>query len=160
MVDCLKNATANCPALTDVSHERINSPESSGNAFTKCSLPLFPAATTTAPLGLLNSKPLIMDSSTVSTTKTKTDVGQLILIILGTIVIVATIIVIIIVVCVSISRRRAAHRKSIFKDWRPNGQKVYRDEPQFVSTNIEHSGFRPINYSNRSGFLNEAVVMD
>jgi hypothetical protein len=160
MVVCLKNATSSCPALTDVSHERINAPEKSSEVFTKCGLPLFAAATTTAPLGLLNSKPVIMDNSTVTTTKTKTDVGQLVLIILGTIVIVATIIVIIIVVCVSVRRRRTAHRRSIFKDWRPNGQKVYRDEPQFVSTNIEHSGFRPINYSNRSGFLNEAVIVD
>jgi len=158
MNDCLKNATTNCAALTDVCHERINAAQYSGEAFTKCSLPLFAAATTNAPLPLLNTPPARPANMSAAVEQSKTDVGQLILIILGSIVIAATVIVIIIVIIVACRRRQAKHRRSIFKDWRPNGHKVYRDEPQYVAT--AQPGFRPLNYSHTSGFLNEAIVHD
>jgi hypothetical protein len=161
MNNCLTGVTANCPALTDVSHDRISSVDPSGAAYSKCGVPTFSAATTNAPVGLMDTNSMTPNAVYATTTKVKTDVGQLILIILGAIVITATIIVVLIVIILTVRRRRAAHRRSIFKDWRPNGQKVYRDEPQYVTTAAaEQEGFRPLRYTNRSGFLNEAVVVD
>jgi len=156
---CLKAATSDCPALTDVSYNKINSVDGSAQAYTTCGVQAFQEATTLSAVVLPDTgTPIPMQAST---TKPKgLNGGELVLVILGSIVIAATIIVIIIVIVLTVRRRRAAYRRSILRDWRPNGHKVYLDDPQFSQTQEirpAHSpAYRPYNFSNTSGFLNEA----
>jgi hypothetical protein len=61
----------------------------------------------------------------------------------------------------TISRRNASYRRSILKDWRPNGQRVYRDEPnQMNGAPDDFSGYRPVQYAYESGGIvnNGAMV--
>jgi len=171
---CLTTAASGCPALMDLTYDLIYSANQSGAAYAACGVTSLVAATTNAPVALLNplsmTPPAYLASTTSSGSSGGMDQGQLILIILGSIMIAATIVVIIAVIILTIRRRRAVHRRSILRDWRPNGQQVYMDDPRLVSANqgaqfIQggqvRSGqaiFRPVNYANNSGFLNEGAA--
>jgi len=50
------------------------------------------------------------------------------LIILGAILIAAIILIIIVGICWA-RRRNAIKKRNILRDWRPNGQEIYRDDP-------------------------------
>jgi len=154
MDTCLLSATYDCPALTDVAHDRIYNTPYSAEVFSKCGIAPFQAATTNAPVVLLDTNSMMMNSPTSTRSPGALDGGETLLIILGSIVIIATIIVILIVVIVTIRRRRAARRRSLLGAWRPNGHKVFMDEPTFIPAQNGNL-YRPIAISHNSGFLDE-----
>jgi len=157
MSTCLLEATNGCPALTDITHDRIYNVPNSAEVFSKCGVSPFLTATTNAPVALLDTNSMQPYPYTVTKSPDSLNGGEQLLVILGSIVIAATIIVIIIVIVLTIRRRRAEHRRSLLRDWRPNGQKVYMDdEPQFTTAQ-RGDLYRPVAISHNSGFLNEGV---
>ena len=144
MDSCLKNSTTNCPALTDVTYDRINSTVGGKESYMKCGLASPKPATTIAPLYTLASQ-----TPTPGTTSSsdKVDGTDLLIIILGSLLILATILVITVAICLACRRRREVRRRSILRDWRPNGHKVYRDEPQWIRQ--ERIDFRAANEGGR-----------
>jgi hypothetical protein len=156
MITCLLSSTNGCPALTDITHDRIYHAPNSVEVFSKCGIAPFQSATTNAPVALLDTNSMMPDLQTTTKFPGSLSEGETLLAILGSIFIIATLIVIIVVIIVTIRRSRAGHRRSILRDWRPNGQKVYIDEPQFHPAQNSNL-YRPITISHNSGFVEDTV---
>jgi hypothetical protein len=154
MNTCLLSATYDCPALTDVSHDRIYSTPYSAEAYTRCGIASFQAATTSAPVALLDTNSMMMDPDSTTRSPGALDGGETLLVILGSIVIIATVIVILIFIIVAIRKRRAADRRSLMGNWRPNGHKMYLDDPQFIPAQSGNL-YRPIAISHNKGYIDE-----
>jgi len=151
---CLLLWTNGCPSLTDISYDRIYKANYSVEVYTRCGVALFQPATTNAPVALLDTNSMMPDVVLTTRSPVALNGGEKLLVILGSIIIIATIIVIIIVIIVTIRRRRAAYRRSFLRDWRPNGHKVFIDEPQFHPAQIGNL-YRPIAISHNSGFVED-----
>jgi len=153
---CLISSTSGCPALTDIAHDRIYYTANSAAVYSMCGIAIFPAATSSAPVALFDANSMMPDPPTPTKSPGDLPGSELLLVILGSIVIITTIIVVIIVIILTIRRRRAVYRSTLLKDWRPNGHKIYRDEPQVPPA---HNGnlYRPIAISHNGGFVDETV---
>lgn len=150
MNNCLTDATSGCPALTDVTYARINSTSGGNAAYARCSIGLYQPATTSAPLDVLNTlpDPTYPPTTTSSSTSINGVKGtDLLIIILGAALVLATILIIIVAICLA-RRRNAIKKRTLLRDWRPNGQEMYRDEPnQFIRR--ETIDFRSANEGGR-----------
>jgi len=157
---CLVGTTTGCPALIDLTYDRINAVTAASAAYTACRLQQLMPATTSVPLVLFDTATPADTLDGTVTTAPDDGIGQLIIIILGCIVIASTIAVVIAVIVLAVRKRRS-HRQSILRDWRPNGQKVtYMDEAHlFLPSNQSprQSGYRPQNYADLNGIINQAV---
>lgn len=158
MNSCATNAAGNCPALMDLAYYTIFTVQGANSAYQKCAIAPPAMATTNAPVALFNT--MTTTGSTTNSNEILSTGVSILLIILGSIIIAATL-VILICMCVLLARRRhAAYRKSLLGDWKPNGQTVYRDQPQVMTTTqpVIQNVFRPLRYtSNQGPFVNEAA---
>jgi len=151
---CLLGATNGCPALTDISHDRIYNTPYSADAFTKCGIVPFQGATTNAPVALLDTNSMRPDPLSTTRFPGALTESETWLVTIGSIVIITTIIVVIIAIVLAIRRRRAEYHRSLLRDWRPNGHKVFIDEPKFYPAQNANL-YRPIAISHNSGFLED-----
>jgi len=157
---CLVGATTGCPALIDLTYDRINAVAGVSAAYAACMLPQFMPATTSVPLALFDTATPADTLDGTVTTAPDDGIGQMVIIILGCIVIASTIAVVVTVIVLAVRKRRS-HRQSILRDWRPNGQKVtYMDEAHLFPPSNQsprQSGYRPQNYADLNGIINKAV---
>jgi len=155
MTNCLDSSTAGCPALMDITHDRINNTLRSTEVFSMCGISPFQAATTNAPVALLDSNSIMPDPLSTTTLSGALDEGEKLLVILGSIVIISTFIVLIIVIVLTIRRRRAAYKRSFLRDWRPNGQRIFLDEPQLMPAQSSKGLYRPVAISHNNGYIDD-----
>jgi hypothetical protein len=162
---CVTSSTSGCPALQSYSYARIQAAPGATDAYLQCNLLAFQPATTNAPVLLLNANLLALSTTAASSTPSVVtyDQGQLILVALGSVIIVITLIVILLlIICTCRIRHNTAMReKSLLKDWRPFGHKIFTQPPRDAATIVRPmtglNAYKPISsYPSNDGFINDA----